>query len=127
MIFSIFHRFSRTALIFPRENGNTEYSAQGFGAGFMDDVPVQKPAFFSILQELEGLKWNEAPTLQSSPAACGRQGADTLRKNAGYLPKGVACFPIPQKRRNAKGTPRCPHGKYIHNISSAFGSSTDWT
>ena len=68
-------RFSELSTAFPTQRPfsrvkkgtqKAKYSAQSFGAGFMDDAQGQKPAPFFILKEIEGQQWNKAPTSQSS-------------------------------------------------------------
>lgn len=106
-VFGGFHRFSHTAPFFRVKKGTqtAKYSAQSFGAGFMDNAQVQKPAPFFVFIGKGGSSWNKTPVSRNSLAACGGRGLNHPygRCSARGLNKNRISDPEPSRQVETEG------------------------
>ena len=107
-------RFSELSTAFPTQRPfsrvkkgaqTVKYSAQSFGAGFMDDAQVQKPAPIFVFIGKGGSSWNKTPVSRSSLAACGGRGLNHPygRCSARGLNKNRISDPEPSRQVETEG------------------------
>ena len=107
-------RFSGVSTAFPTQRPfsrvkkgaqTAQYSAQSFGAGFMDNAQVQKPAPFFVFIGKGGSSWNKTPISRNSLAACGGRGLNHPygRCSARGLNKNRISDPEPSRQVETEG------------------------